>query len=139
MSRIEKQGKGELKFVFPFGLTINESNGDIYICDLNNNRIQILNIDFSLKSQFGKDTLKSPHDVKLSKEYIFVLDVSSHCLHLFSYNHILQKNIISRGKEMQVINPCFFFIDDTDNILISDYDSSSIHIFNSQFQLFNMF
>ena len=79
ISRIGKQGKGELEFDFPFGLTINESNGDIYICDYNNNRIQILNQDFSFKSQFGIDTLQEPRDVNLSKEYIFVLDVSNPC------------------------------------------------------------
>ena len=137
ISRIGKQGKGELEFDYPFGLTINESNGDIYICDFNNNRIQILNKDFSFKFQFGKDILKQPLDVKLSKEYIFVLDVSNPCLHLFNYNHILQKSVISRGKGMQVIYPRFFFIDQTDNILISDYGSNSIYIFNSQFQLFH--
>ena len=137
ISRIGKQGKGELEFDIPFGLTINESNGDIYICDSNNNRIQILNQDFSFKSQFGKDILKRPHDVKLSKEYIFVLDTSNPCLHLFSYNHILQKSVISRGEGMQVIFPRFFFIDQTDNILISDSCSNSIHFFNSQFKLFH--
>ena len=36
---------------------------------------------------------------------------------------------------MQVINPYYFFIDQTDNILISDYGSESIHIFNKEFQL----
>ena len=54
-----------------------------------------------------------------------------------NYNHILQKNVISLGKGMQMIDPCFFFIDQTDNILISDYGSNSILIFNSQFQLFH--
>ena len=137
ISRIGKQGKGEFEFDIPFGLTINESNGDIYICDCNNNRIQILNQDFSFKSQFGKDTLKFPRDVKLSREYIFVLDESNPCLHLFNYNHILQKSVISRGEGMQVSYPFFFFIDQTDNILISDFDSNSIYIFNSQFQLFH--
>ena len=38
---------------------------------------------------------------------------------------------------MQVINPFHFFIDQTDNILILDYGSNSIYIFNSQFQLFH--
>ena len=116
---------------------IDDTNGDIYTCDHNNNRIQILNQDFSFKSQFGKDTLMYPLDVKLSKEYIFVLDQSNPCLHLFSYNHILQKSVISRGKGIQVIDPRFFFIDRTDNILISDYYYYSIHIFNYQFQLFH--
>ena len=126
ISRIGKQGKGELEFEYPFCLTINESNGDIYICVYNNNRIQILNQDFSFKSQFGEVTLKQPLDVKLSKEYIFVLDVSNPCLHLHSYNHIIQKSVISRGKGMQVSFPHFFFIDKNDNILISDSSSNFI-------------
>ena len=126
-----------MEFDIPFGLTINESNGDIYICDLNNNRIQILNQVFIFKFQFGKDTLKSPLDVKLSKEYIFVLDQSNPCFHLFNYNHILLKNVISRGKGKQVVNPYCFFIDQNDSILISDRDSNSIHIFNTQFKLFH--
>ena len=135
ISRIGRQGRGELEFNFPYSLTIDESNGDIYICDRSNNRIQILNNDFSLKSQFGKDKLKDPRDVKLSKEYIYVLDASNPCLHLFNYDHILQKSVISRGDGVEVINPYFFFIDQTDNVLISDRSSNFIHIFNTEFQL----
>ena len=135
VSRIGRKGRGELEFNNLDSLTIDESNGDIYICDSNNNRIQILNKDFSFKSQFGNDTLIFPRDVKLSKEYIYVLDESNPCLHLFNYNHILQKSVISRGKGMEVINPFFFFVDQTGNILISDLGSNSIHIFNTDFQL----
>ena len=135
ISRIGRKGGGELEFINLFSLTIGESNGDIYICDYNNNRIQILNNDFSFKSQFGKDTLKCPRDVKLSKEYIYVLDESNPFLHLFNYNHILQKCVISRGKGMEVIYPIFFFVDQTENILISDLNSNFIHIFNTEFQL----
>ena len=134
ISKIGKYGNGELEFCCPFGLTIDESNGNIYVSDCHNNRIQILSQDFCFISQFGKDTLKFPHDVKLSKEYIFVLDVSNPCLHLFNYNHILQKSVISQGKGMQVVNPYYFFIDQTDNILISDRDSNSIRIFDKEFQ-----
>ena len=135
ISSIGRQGSGELQFNNLFSLTIDESNGHIYICDRNNNRIQILNNNFSFKSQFGNDTLKYPRDVKLCKEYIYVLDASNLCLHLFNYNHILQKSVISRGKGMEVINPLFFFVDQTENILISDRNSNSIHIFNTEFQL----
>ena len=135
ISKIGKYGNGELEFNHPYGLTIDESNGNIYISDYINNRIQILSQDFRFISQFGKDALKKPHDVKLSKEYIFILDESNPCLHLFNYNHILQKSVISRGEGMQVISPSYFFIDQTDNVLISDYGSNSIHIFNIEFQL----
>ena len=118
VSKVGKYGKGELEFNYPIGLTIAELNGNIYVSDYNNNRIQILSQDFSFVSQFGNDTLKSPRNVKLSKEFIFVLDGSNPCLHLFSYNHILHKSVIFRGKGKQVINPWNFFIDQTDNILI---------------------
>ena len=137
VSRIGGQGRGELEFNILYSLTIDESDGDIYICDLINNRIQILNKDFSFKSQFGKDTLKNPRDVKLSKEYIYVLDTYNPCLLLYNYNYILQKSVISLGKGLEVIIPWFFFVDQTDNILISDCDSNSIHIYNTEFQLFH--
>ena len=137
ISKIGKYGNGELEFKWPYGLTIDESNGNIYVSDSNNNRIQILSQDFRFISQFSKDTLKHPRDVKLFKEYIFVLDESNPCLHLFNYNHILQKSVISRGQGMQLIVPTYFFIDQTDNILISDCGSNSIHIFDKEFQLFH--
>ena len=124
-----------MEFHYPLGLTIDESNGNIYVSDCGISRIQILSQNFRFISQFGKDILNYPRNVKLSKEYIFVLDESNPCLHLFSYNHILQKSVISRGEGMQVVNPCYFFIDQTDNILISDCGSISIQIFNKEFQL----
>ena len=135
ISEIGKYGKGELEFIWPTGLTIDESNGNIYVCDYINNRIQILSQDIRFISQFGRDILKFPRDVEISKESIFVLDEFNPCLHHFNYNHILQKSAISRGKGMEVINPYYFFIDQTDNILISDYGSDSIRIFTNEFQL----
>ena len=134
ISRIGRWGDGQLEFNMPWGLAVDESNGDIYICDSRNNRIQILNKDLTFKSQFGKDTLTHPRDVKLSKEYIYVVDESNPCLHLFSYNHILQRSVISQGVGLDVASALFFFIDDNSNILISDLKSNCIHIFNSQFQ-----
>ena len=135
ISRIGKQGRGELEFYYLYSLTIDESNGDIYICDCNNNRIQKLNSDLSFNSQFGNDTLKYPRDIKLSKGYIYVLDNSNPCLHLFNYNHILLKSVISLGTGMQVIDPWYFFIDHSDNILISDRGSNSILIFSPLIEL----
>ena len=72
--------------------------------------------------------------MKLSNEYICVLDASNLCLHLFSYNHILQKSVISRGTGREVIDPWYFFTDPSSNVLISDRRSNSVLIFSSQFQ-----
>ena len=135
VSTFGKHGKGEIEFYEPYGLACNESNGDIYICDRFNNRIQILSKGLQFKSQFSADKLKHPRDVKLSKEYIFILDESNPCIHLYDYNLILQKSVISRGRGMQVVNPYCFFIDDSNNILISDCGSNSIQIFNPELRL----
>ena len=135
VSKSEKYGKGKVEFNYPRGLACNKSNGDIYICDYGNNRIQILSKELQFKSQFGADKLKHPHDVNLSKEYIFILDESNNCIHLYDYNLILQKSVVPRGEGMQVVNPCYFFIDNSNNILISDNGSNYIHIFNHEFEL----
>ena len=135
ISRIGRQGTADLEFRSLCGLTINQTNGDIYVCDSNNKRIQIISNDFKFISKFGEDSLSSPRDIKLSKDYIYVLDASNPCVYLFDYDHILQKKHITRGEGMLVSNPYFFFIDDSNNLLISDRGSNSILIFNPLFEL----
>ena len=122
ISRIGKSGKGKLEFNLPHGLTFNQ-NGDLYICDSNNNRVQILSKEFVFKDQFGQNSLKKPCDVKLTGRHIYILDKSNPCLHLFDYNLILQKSVLSRGEELQLIDPQSCYIDNSDNILITDYIS----------------
>ena len=134
VSGIGSEGSGELQFNRPWGLTTDESNNDIYICDNNNNRIQIISENLQYKSQFGKDTLDRPSDIKLYKDNIFVLDTSNPCLHIYNRDLVLQKSVVTRGVGKQVIYPCFFFIDKFGYILITDYDSNSILILNSDFE-----
>ena len=133
ISGIGKSGKGILEFNLPRGLTFNQ-NGDLYICDSNNNRVQILSKEFVFKDQFGQNSLKKPCDVKLTRRYVYILDESNPCLHLFDYNLILQKSVLSRGEGLQLIYPLSCFIDNSDNILISDCQGS-IFIFNPDFVL----
>ena len=135
ISKTSINGLGRFKFAWPNGIAINDSDGYIYVTDCVNNRIQVFSPEFGLKFLFGQRTLKFPRDVKLTKEYIYVLDQSNPCLHLFNYNLILLRSVISRGDGMQVICPFYFFIDPRDNIIISDRDSNSIHIFSTAFQL----
>ena len=44
--RIGRQGTADLEFRDPLGLTINQINRDIYVCDYYNKRIQIISKDF---------------------------------------------------------------------------------------------
>ena len=134
VSRIGSEGSGELQFNSPCGLSADEYNNDVYICDYNNNRIQIISENLQFKSQFGKDTLHYPSGIKLYKDNIFVLYESNPCLHIFNRDLVLQKSVVTRGRGQQVINPLFFLVDKFGSILISDYNSNSILILNSEFE-----
>ena len=133
VSSIGSEGRGELQFNCPWGLSTDESNNDIYICEYFNNRIQIISENLQYKSQFGKDALYHPLDITLYKDNIFVLDESNPCLHIYNKDLVLQKSVVTRGEGQQVIDPCFFFIDKFSYILITDY-SNSILILNSEFE-----
>ncbi|KAI6650874.1 Tripartite motif-containing protein 2-like [Oopsacas minuta] len=109
ISRVGVPGDGELEFKDPWGITIDKSNGDVYICDVSNNRIQILSENLHYKSQYGKDILTEPVDILPTRDNIFILDGSYSCLHIFNKDLVLQKNIIYRGEGQQVIYPWFFF------------------------------
>ena len=134
VSRIGSEGSGELQFNRPRGLSIGESNDDIYVCDGSNNRIQIISENLQYKSQFGKYTLRYPRDVKLYKDNIFILDKSNPCLHIYNRDLVLQKSVVTKGGGQQVIDPYSLFIDKFGNILITDFDSNFILILNSEFE-----
>ena len=134
VSIIGSEGSGELQFNSPFGLSTDESNNDINICDYNNSRIQVISENLQYKSQFGKDILYYPLDITLCKDNIFVLDQSNPCLHIYNRDLVLQKSVVTKGRGQQVINPYFFFIDKFGYILITDYNSNSILILNSEFE-----
>ena len=134
VSSIGSRGSGELQFICPWGLSTDEYNNDIYICDYNNHRIQIISENLQFKSQFGKDTLHYPRDIKHYKDNIFILDQSNPCLHIYNRDLVLQHSVVTRGEGQQVVFPSFFFIDNFGNILITDNDSNSIFILNSEFE-----
>ena len=134
VSNIGGRGSGELQFNWPRSLSTDEYNNDIYICDRDNHRIQIISENLQFKSQFGKDTLHYPRDIKLYKDNIFILDVSNPCLHIYNRDLVLQQSVVTRGEGQQVRDPWFFFIDNFGNILITDRSSDSILILNSEFE-----
>ena len=96
------------------------------------NKVESLNV---MKQQQEEAIMSSPVKPFIERLLNEINAELNPCLHLFNYNHIVQKNVISRCKGMEVIYPSFFFVDQTENILISDFSSNFIHIFITEFQL----
>ena len=130
--QIGNTGSGEGQFNRPYGITVNEYNGDIYVCDLSNKRIQIFSENYSFKSQFGKETLQSPTDIQLTRDNIYVLSHIKPFLTIFNYNFTPVQNIISNSISNYLKSPYCFVIDGAGNIIISDHGLNSVFIFNQQ-------
>ena len=132
IQQVGTPGSAEGQFNNPYGIAIHNTNGDIYICDSNSNsRIQIFSNDYSYKSQFGMSILKSPTDIQLTKDSIFVLSYQNPFLYTFNYNLTQLHNTVCDSICKHLKSPFSFIIDGNDNFVISDYNNNNIVIFNN--------
>ena len=124
------KGSEELQLPFPLGLCT-DTNGDVYVADCLNNRIVIFSTNLQFQSTFGTHKLYLPQDVKLTPDCVVVLDLSPKCVHLFSRDGDYLSSCISQGKKQNslVCHPCFFCLDLSGNIVISDHNHNCIKIF----------
>ena len=129
LKQIGTPGNGEGQLISPRGITISESNGDIFVCDYGNNRFQIFSKDFLFKSQFGNGILH-PSDIKLTNEYIYVLSYTNPFLYSFHYNLTQVQNAVLNSISKHLKGSFSFCIDGVGNFIISDYCLHAIILFN---------
>ena len=133
---IESVGRGgnkELEFNWPTGVAVSTVNNLIYICDYWNDRIQCLNLNLTFNSFIPNVTY--PRDIKLTPEDIVVLTDGNPCIRFYNYSHQLIREIITRGKGNQVINPRYFCLDREFNILMTDLSADNVVIFSNRGEL----
>ena len=128
------KGNGEVQFKNPRGLDVSDRTNNIYVCDCNNNRIQILTEELKYHSMLGIDLLKSPLDVKVTRDRVFVLALSDPCMFVFDSDHVLTNRLITRGRGVgkQTNNPLCFDIDREYNIIMSDWSNHCVYVFNQE-------
>ena len=132
-------GKGEGQLNNPYNLAIDEVNGDIYVCDGGNNRIQIFSAELAFETILWPNTFRRPVDIKLAQQCIFVLDESNPCLHVFNSNHAPLHSIISRGSMKQVSCSYFFCLDSEGHIYITDFSAGFVYVFDREGGLVHQF
>ena len=132
LKQIGTPGNGEGQLNSPHGITINELNGDIFVCDNANDRIQTFSKDFLFNSQFGKGILKSPSDIKLTNEYIYVLSYTNPFLYSFNYDLTQVQNAVLNSISRHLTCSYSFCIDGAGNFIVSDYNQNAIVLFNQE-------
>ena len=119
-----QSAKGELNS--PYGITV-DTNGEVLVADCGNNRIAILNSELKLVRKIGKDKLKSPQDVKINKNNIFVADNDEiNNIHIFTESGDIIRSFIKLDNGT---GPIYFCFDLYNNIIVSDFNSKSIQIY----------
>ena len=126
------KGNGEAQFNRPNGLDVSDRNNNIYVCDSDNHRIQILTKELKYHSVLGVDLLEYPKDVKVTRDRVLVLAVSDPCVFVFNSDHVLTNRLIARGDSKQTNHPCRFDIDREYNIIMSDYSNHCVYVFNQE-------
>ncbi|KAI6653186.1 PEP-CTERM domain protein [Oopsacas minuta] len=127
------KGKNELEFDYPSGMDISTDKNSIYIAELNNHRVQCLNLDLSFNS-FIPD-IHGARDVKLTSTEVVVLCCSDPCLIIYNYAHESIRHMITKGVGKLVINPTRLFVDESANILITDRDAHCVCVFSHEGEL----
>ena len=129
---VGSEGNGEAQFKYPLGLDVSDRTNNIYVCDSLNHRVQILTEELKYHSVLGIDLLKSPRDVKVTRDRVFVLACNDPCMFVFNSDHVLTNRLITRGVGKQANTPFYFDIDREHNIIMSDYRNHCVYIFNQE-------
>ncbi|KAI6658346.1 Tripartite motif-containing protein 2-like [Oopsacas minuta] len=129
---VGSKGNGEAQFDVPLGLDVSNRNSNVYVCDFQNKRVQILTQELKFHSMLGIDLFKYTRDVKVTRDRVLVLDDSGPCMFVFNSDHVLTNRLITRGDGKQTNFPLRFDIDRDYNIIMSDYNNHCVYVFNQE-------
>lgn len=139
-------GQGPLEFMSPVGISINPQNGRIYVADMENHRIQVLNSDLTFHHIFtgsrdGKQRLRLPSDIAFDRNgNMYVTDNEKHCVHVYTPDDDLVLTVGKRGKrEGQLSLPFGVCVDDKDRLYVVEMLNNRVSIFTSSGQFMNSF
>ena len=134
VAKLGSKGSGIGQFNSPRGLTVS-TNGDVFVTDWNNHRIQILDDSLHFQREITHQTMKYPLDVKLTPDEVYVLCDDSPCILVFSHAGEKLRQLITRGimdMGMQIEFAHFFCLDRNQNLLISDWRNHEVRIFSKE-------
>ena len=113
---------------------------DIFICDCVNHRIISLSSCLPFYRTVGDTKLLNPLHVETHDDRIFVLDLKSPCVAIFSFSGEIISRIYTCGlRSDDVCNPSCFTIDIDENFIFTEFGSYSIRVISFTGQLLNKF
>ena len=131
VAKVGTKGSRVGEFNHPHNLAVS-NNGDVYVADYNNNRVQIFNSSLLYLRNLTQQRIEYPCDIKLTADEVYVLCYVNPCLHVYSHAGEKLRSLLSSGLQKQVYFPDFFCLDSAGNIIISDFFSHRIRTFTKE-------
>ena len=130
-------GKGNAKFDVPNGLHISQYN-ELYVCDSNNHRVQIFDLDLNFKRAFGsqgngKSQLSAPTDVDFdSSANVYVVDSWNNRIQVFTHDdqhvRVIGNQILGNSKLNTPLSICIH----NNLIYVTDYYNHRVVVMNQK-------
>ena len=137
---VVEESNGPLQFNTPSGIAISPITGQVYIADINNHRIQVLNPDLTFSHSFGSEgsangQFDSPIDIAIdSQGLVYVTDEDNHRIQKFSQDGKFVGQFGTKGSGPGQLNsPNGITIDTaaTGLVYVSEYGNECISVFTS--------
>jgi DNA-binding beta-propeller fold protein YncE len=118
---IGSQGTGDGQLNYPLDVAIG-TNGNVYVLDSGNNRIQVFSPTGEYISKFGEGLLWAPHGIAIDKSgYVYVADTFNHVIRKFAANGTYASAWGTNGSDDgQFDYPMDVVVDSSGNICVLD-------------------
>ena len=104
----------------------------VYVCDFNNNRIQIFDESLNALRCVGNKDFGFPSDILFTKKYFYVLSTVNNAIMQYSIEEQLIRTIYLKGQNTAIGEAYFFTRDNHKNFLISDKYGNCIKVFSKE-------
>ena len=146
LTAVGQWGRKHLEFSTPSGVAVNHRNRKVYICDRENDRIQILNADLTFSSSFGSGgsgdgQFNCPWNVTLdSTENVYVSDTEGHRIQVFTAEGKFLRKFGKKGSgDGELAWPSSIIIDSDDIVYVTERDNHRVSMFTSEGQFLSSF
>ena len=130
VAKLGSKGSGIGQFNYPRGLTVS-TNGDVFVADCNNNRIQILDDSLHFQREITHQTMNNPFDVKLTPDEVYVL--CHKYIYVLTYTGNMIRSINTHNWYSGYMSvPYFFCLDAEQNIIVGDWYNDNISILTKE-------
>ncbi len=140
ISRVGSKGNRPLQFSHPIAIAINKTTGQVYVTELGNSRVQVLNADLTFSHMFGsrgysQGQFVCPFGVAIdSQGLVYVADSGNHRIQQFTPEGKHLSSFGTKGSTPgQLTHPLDISVDDNDLLYVCEGSRASVFTTSGKF------